>query len=67
MIPLLLNPVEVEALGEHHALQVLVLLLLPKPLLIQEGHQGIALLHHLQHLIQDLLLLAELLLRLQVV
>lgn len=62
-----LSPVEVEAFGEHDGLQVLVLLLLPKPLLLQEGHQGVTLLHHLQHLIQDLLLLSELLLRLQVV
>lgn len=61
------SPVEAEALGEHDALQVLVLLLLPEPLLLQEGHQSVALLHHLQHLVQDLLLLRQLLLRLQVV
>ena len=61
------GPVEVIALGQHGGLQVLVLLLLPQPLLLQEGHQGVALLHHLQHLAQDAFLLRQLPLRLQVV
>lgn len=61
------GPVEVEALGKHDRLQVLVLLLLTEPLLLQEGYQGVSLLHHLQHLIQDALLLSQLHLRLQVV
>lgn len=63
----LLSPVEVEAFGEHNSLEVLVFLLLSKPLLLQEGYQVIPLLHHVQHLIQDLLLLGQLLLCLQVV
>ena len=61
------GPVQAEALGQHGGLQVLVLLLLPQPLLLQQGYQGVSLLHHLQHLVQDPLLLRQLLLRLQVV
>ena len=61
------GPVQAEALGQHGGLQVLVLLLLPQPLLLQQGHQRVSLLHHLQHLVQDPLLLCQLLLRLQVV
>jgi len=62
-----LGPVEVESFGEHDTLQVFVLLLLSKSLLLQEGDEGIALFHHLQHLIKDLLLLSKLLLGFQMV
>lgn len=65
--PTVLNPVQAQAFGEHNGLQVLVFLLLLKPLLLQERHQVVALLHHLQHLVQDLLLLGQLLLALQVI
>lgn len=64
---LLLNPVKVEALGEHYSLQVFIFFLLPESLLLQESHQRVPLLHHLQHLIQDPLLLGQLCLSLQVV
>lgn len=67
MIPLTSSPVEVKAFREHNSLQVLVFLLLSKSLLLQESNQGISLLHHFQHLIQDLLLLSQFLLRFQVV
>lgn len=67
MVRLVSGPVEIETLREHDRLQVLILLLLPEPLLLQEGYQGVSLLHHLQHLIQDVLLLCQLHLCLQVV
>lgn len=63
----ILNPVQAQSFGEHNGLQVLVFLLLLKPLLLQECHKVVPLLHHLQHLVQDLLLLGQLLLRLQVI
>lgn len=64
---LLLSPVEVEALGEHDRFQVFVLFLLPESLLFQESHQRVPLLHHLQHFVQDPLLLGQLCLSFQVV
>lgn len=51
------GPVQAEALAQHSSLQVLVLLFLPQSLLLQQGHQRVSLLHHLQHLVQDLFLL----------
>lgn len=63
----LLGPIEVKAFRKHHRLEILVLLFLPKPLLLQKGHQSITLLHHLQHLTEDLLFLSKLFLCLKVV
>lgn len=48
-------------------LQVLVFLALQEPLLLQEGHEDVPLLHHLQHLLQDEALLLQLPLLLQVI
>lgn len=34
----MLSPVEAESFGEHHSLQVFILLFLPESLLLQKGH-----------------------------
>lgn len=34
----MLSPVEAESFGEHHCLQVFILLFLPESLLLQKGH-----------------------------
>lgn len=51
------GPVQAEALRQHGGFQVLVLFFFPEPLLLQQGHQGVSLFYHFQHLVQDLLLL----------
>lgn len=43
----MLSPVEVESLREHHRLQVFILFFLPESLLLQQGHQRISLLDYL--------------------
>lgn len=56
---ILLGPVELVAPGEHQALQVPVLSPLLQPLLFQQGHQRVSLLHRPHDLRQDLLLLLQ--------
>ncbi len=60
-------PVKTEALRKHDGLQVTVLLFFSHSLLLQQGHQRISLLHHIQHLAQYTPLLRQLILPLQII
>lgn len=61
------GPVQAKTFGKHDCLQVLVFFFFSKPLLLKESHEGISLLHHFKHFIQDPLFLWELLICLQMI
>lgn len=61
------GPSESQSLGHHDLLQVLVFLSFLLSLFLQQRHQRVSLLHHLQHLLQNQTLLHQLPLLLQMI